>query len=101
MHERRWKSLFIAPDACVPEHKTEEVREGSSFGNRRYLDRCGRNDFRQSPLKEPHTAIGLHDPSTYLKLRTHSADGATIPKTSVSGQRYSIEADVFATRHKL
>jgi hypothetical protein len=27
VHERRWKSLFIALDACVPEHKTEEVRE--------------------------------------------------------------------------
>lgn len=26
-HERRWKALFITLDACIPEHKTEEVRE--------------------------------------------------------------------------
>ena len=25
--ERRWNALFIALDTCVPEHKTEEVRE--------------------------------------------------------------------------
>ena len=25
--ERRWKGLFIVLDACLPEHKTEEVRE--------------------------------------------------------------------------
>ena len=27
LHERRWKALFIALEACLPEHKTEEVRE--------------------------------------------------------------------------
>ena len=27
VHERRWEPLFIALDACVPEHKSEEVRE--------------------------------------------------------------------------
>ena len=27
VHERRWKALFIALDACAPEHKAEEVRE--------------------------------------------------------------------------
>jgi hypothetical protein len=27
VHERRWKALFIALDACLPEHKTKEVRE--------------------------------------------------------------------------
>ena len=26
-HERRWRSLFVALDACVPEHKAEEARE--------------------------------------------------------------------------
>ena len=25
--ERRWKALFVVLDACLPEHKTEEVRE--------------------------------------------------------------------------
>jgi hypothetical protein len=27
VHERRWKTLLIALDACLPEHKAEEVRE--------------------------------------------------------------------------
>ena len=26
-HERRWKALLIALDACIPEHRAEEVRE--------------------------------------------------------------------------
>jgi hypothetical protein len=27
-HERRWNALFVILDACVPEHKAEELKEG-------------------------------------------------------------------------
>lgn len=95
VHERRWKSLFIALDACVPEHKTEEVREEVRSETEGIWTDVGVMIFGKVLSRS------LNWDWASSSICSHSANEATIPKTSFSGQRYSIEADVIAARQKL